>query len=680
MKLFLIFFSSFILFYTVETKSNLTLDAFFNYTTILSLSLSPNGQYLLIQTQRAAWDSNSFEHSLWLYDTVESRKKLITNKLLPDIKFQWSPSGRWVVFLLKNYSTSNNFAFQRLFRIASNAEQNIYLYSVESDQVKSIPIGNETLTAVTWSQNDSSLYYASFDFNSNENSEWKNIIQYPSDPTSIIRRINIDTRNDMSFLTTNIANIPFQISELVYNPMQENLIFTSVSLIMEDIDIFQIYSIDLKNVSSITKLKTIDHSVKQNLQLTTDSKRLLFHTLAYGSADGSANLTEPRVYSIDLTNNLVERWASDFQGHFMSYTIKSNGGIYFLGQVGINVQIYSQTSPKDILVLHDGLHGSYQLISSSPSVNSVAFVFSSFSKAQEAYLITDINQLKSAVPITIENYQYDQINLPKAQAYHWTNNEDNQTIEGILHYPPGRFQEKNLPLFVLIHGGPTAASLNSFVGNGGTWAPMAAAEGWLVLEPNYRGSTGYGDQFVNAIRCQPTTLPGKDILSGINRLIEDGIADRNKLAVGGYSYGGVLTNWLITQTTRFNAALSGAGSIEQVAFWGMTDIPVYIATLFGGLPWMIPHIYQNESPIYHFDKIRTPTHIVTGADDIRMPVSQNLMFERAFRYLKVPFKLLLIPNEGHSLSNNPWYQKIKVREEIKWLQLYGYNFTVVENE
>jgi dipeptidyl aminopeptidase/acylaminoacyl peptidase len=672
MKLFLIFLSSFILFSTIETKSNLTLDTFFNYTSFGSLSLSPSGQHLLIHTQRPAWGSNSFENSLWLYQTVERRKKLITNQLFEGVKVQWSPSGKWFVFLLKNNSASNIFSF----RHRSLAEQNIYLYSIESDEVRLIPIGNDIPIAIIWSQDDSSLYYATINLNSTDDSEWKDIIKYQSNPTSIIRHININSRNDMSPLTTDIANVPFLIDELIYNPIYEKLIFSSISFIVENIDILQIYLIDLKNVSSIIKL-TKDSSYKQNLQLTMDNKRIIFKSISIGSNEGLTNLTQQRLYSIDLTNGLIERWVSNFQGSVLDYTTTSDGGVYILGQLGINVQIYSQTSPNNISTLHDGFNGSYLLISSS-SVNSVAFIFSSFSKAEEAYFITDIKQLKSAEPITNENNQYDQIDLPQGQAYQWTNNEDNQTIEGILHYPPGKFQEKNLPVLVLMHGGPVDASLNYFIGNWYTWAPMAAAEGWLVFEPNYRGSTGYGDRFVNEIRYQPLTRPEKDILSGIDRLIQDGIADKTKLTIGGYSYSGILTNWLITQTNRFNTALSGAGSIEQVSFWGMTDLPVFIGDLLGGLPWTIPQIYQNQSAIYYFDQIRTPTHIVAGENDVRVPVSQNLMLARAFRYLGIPVELLLLPNEGHALSNNPWHGKIKVREEIKWLQLYGYKSNIID--
>ncbi|CAF1115761.1 unnamed protein product [Rotaria sordida] len=135
-----------------------------------------------------------------------------------------------------------------------------------------------------------------------------------------------------------------------------------------------------------------------------------------------------------------------------------------------------------------------------------------------------------------------------------------------------------------------------------TCAGMMATEGWLVLQPNYRGSSGYGDDFLNGILLEIVSRPGKDILFGVDALIRDGIADPMRLAVGGYSYGGYITNWLITQTTRFNAALSGAGAIEHVIDWGTNDIPVSNVYLLGGFPWQQPSRYQKEAAVYQLDK------------------------------------------------------------------------------
>src|SRR5205814_3433286 len=143
--------------------------------------------------------------------------------------------------------------------------------------------------------------------------------------------------------------------------------------------------------------------------------------------------------------------------------------------------------------------------------------------------------------------------------------DDGTTVEGMLIYPPRKFETKNLPMFVLIHGGPADADGNHFEADWYQWDRLAATQGWLVFEPNYRGSAGYGDTFLTEIVPQIVSRPGKDILEGVDALVKDGIADPKQLTAGGYSYGGYMTNWLITQTTRFKAAVTGAGPVAPAA-------------------------------------------------------------------------------------------------------------------
>jgi dipeptidyl aminopeptidase/acylaminoacyl peptidase len=238
-------------------------------------------------------------------------------------------------------------------------------------------------------------------------------------------------------------------------------------------------------------------------------------------------------------------------------------------------------------------------------------------------------------------------------------------------YPPGKFETKNLPLFVDIHGGPDDADVNHFEADWYVWDRMAANQGWLVLEPNYRGSEGYGDKFLMGIIPEFVTRPGKDILEGVDALVKDGIADPAHLAVGGYSYGGYMTNWLITQTTRFKAAVTGGGAVENVANWGNDDTTFDDAYFMGGQPWETPQRYHDQAAIYQIDKVHTPTLIVAAEQDIRVAVAEAYLLDRALHALGVPSSLLIFPGEDHSLTKNPWHGKIKVREELKWLEKYG---------
>jgi dipeptidyl aminopeptidase/acylaminoacyl peptidase len=241
-------------------------------------------------------------------------------------------------------------------------------------------------------------------------------------------------------------------------------------------------------------------------------------------------------------------------------------------------------------------------------------------------------------------------------------------VEGMLIYPPGQFGAKHLRMFTLIHVGPPDADGNQFGADWYNWGAMAATQGWLVFEPNYRGSIGYGDKFTLDIIPKIVSKPGRDILEGVDALVRDGIADPAHLAVGGYSYGGFLTNWLITQTTRFKAAVTGAGAVEHVVNWGNDDTTYDDAHFLGGLPWDRKQAYDEEAAIWRINKVTTPTHIVIGAEDMRVHVGEAYLLERALYTLGVASKLLVFPGEGHSLDKNPWHGKIKVREELKWLE------------
>ena len=651
------------------------------------MSLSPNGRYVLVLSQRPVWDSNSFENSLWLYETRGRRKQLITKRLSAAMIPKWSPTGDWFVYSIVDKATTNSTNDFRRFTHSGSTqfetEQQIHFYSVTSDEPLTIEIGNQPPSAIAWSDYDSSLFFAAKTSSSAEDEdhaytvEWKDVIEYrrrrPNDGSTIYRVDISKNHRRVSFKIHSIKKLNFTVGELLYVPSEHKIVCTSTMFVFENLSGVGIYSIDLHDTSSLTRL-THNDGFELNLKLSNNRKHVFFQAFSPGSIKGEVPLSQPRLNSIDLTNGQIEEWGGDFGGTIRDYAIRSEGGVFILGQVGINVQVYTQQSSSKYLILQRGWNGTYRSISSSSSkrYSSLAFLHSCFEQPEEVYFIDHVDDLSSAQAMTNENQWLTKRNLPRAKSYKWISNDDDRTIEGILHYPPGKFEHKNLPLLVLIHGGPTDANLNMLRPSWYSWAPLAATEGWLVLEPNYRGSTGYGDQFLNDMTRQWLSQPGKDILAGVDHLIKDGTADPSRLSVGGYSYGGYLTNWLITQTTRFNAALSGAGPLEHISMWGTTDLPAFIVPQFGGFPWQIPKIYEKESIMYKLDRVYTPTHIVTGANDVRVPPDQSFILERSLIYLEVPVKLIVLPTEGHELSNNPWHGKIKVREELKWLKKYGH--------
>ncbi|CAF4938391.1 unnamed protein product [Rotaria sp. Silwood1] len=438
---------------------------------------------------------------------------------------------------------------------------------------------------------------------------------------------------------------------------------------------FEIYKLDLTSCSPLMPIKLTNNLAIEDDLNWCDNISIFFTVTAEGSIDAPYSESQGRLYSLHLSSGQIDRWADQFTGHVEHYALLDHGraGVVILGQQNTEIQVYTQRSPRDPLIKQSGWNGTYEKFVTVFTDNRAMFAFlhSSFDVPQEIYFIDRIDQLTTAKRVTNENKLFTERNLPKGTTYRWMNEDDRTEIEGILLYPPDAFQQKNLPLLVLIHGGPDDANLNVFRADWENCGAMFATEGWLVLQPNYRGSIGYGDTFFQGVLFEILSRPGKDILFGVDALIRDGIADPRKLAIGGYSYGGYLTNWLITQTTRFNAALSGAGAVENVVDWGTNDIPVTNAYFLGGFPWQVPHRYQEQAAIFQIDKVRTPTHIVTGEHDVRVPVAHSYLLERSLHVLGVPVKLIIFPGQDHPLGDNPWHEKIKIREELKWLHKYG---------
>jgi dipeptidyl aminopeptidase/acylaminoacyl peptidase len=240
---------------------------------------------------------------------------------------------------------------------------------------------------------------------------------------------------------------------------------------------------------------------------------------------------------------------------------------------------------------------------------------------------------------------------------------DGREIEGALLKPAGWAAGQRLPLVVLVHGGPTGRWRDRFE----SWGQLLAARGFLVLYPNPRGSTGYGHAFVESNRADWGGGDFKDVMAGVDLLVKRGLADPERLGIGGWSYGGYLSAWAITQTRRFKAAVIGAGLSDLASEFGTEDGPAY-DEWFYGLPYEHLDRFQKSSPITHVKSARTPSLILQGENDVTDPVGQSQQLYRALKHYGVPAELVLYPREGHGLREEKhlldrlnrivaWYEK-----------------------
>jgi dipeptidyl aminopeptidase/acylaminoacyl peptidase len=703
-----------------EGKPKLTLDEFFNSVSFSSVAISPDGNSVVIATERADWDQKIFRTDLWLYrDDAKSKSSdgptlIRLTQSGHDSEPRWSPDGHWIAFLSDRKTSSEKDPDSDDDKDSDKEVSQIYLISPAGGEAIPLTQGDEEVHTFAWSADSHTIYFATRGpwtktQKDDYKKQWKDVIQYrTAERGDTIFALDVatalahhaaegmkeesDTEKESDFTpgASAIATSPLRVEDLITSPDGSKLAFVtnSINQRQEKAEAAEIYALDLsgaapapspasagsENNPAIMQPSQLTHNqaFEGALRWANDNHHIFF--TSENDVTGSYRDLQPHLYWVDSGTGAVEQWGKDFIGSVNHYAVTAEG-VLASATIGTEVPIYSIAKPSQSPHKLNGWEGTYESLSIAAHSTRIAFVYSSLQKPTDVYVAESADKLDQAHPITSFNKLFTERELPQGKPYHWKA-DDGTTVEGMLIYPPGSFEPgkpeaKHLPMFTFIHGGPAEADGNYFEADWYKWGALAATNGWLVFEPNYRGSTGYGDKFLTQIVPQIVSRPGKDILEGVNALVKDGIADPDHLAVGGYSYGGYMTNWLITQTTRFKAAVTGAGAVEHIGNWGNDDTTMDDAYFLGGRPWEAQQLYHDEAAIFQIDKVRTPTHMVAGADDIRVAVLEDYLLERALYSLGIPNALLIFPGEGHSLSKNPWHGKIKVREELKWLQKYG---------
>jgi dipeptidyl aminopeptidase/acylaminoacyl peptidase len=268
--------------------------------------------------------------------------------------------------------------------------------------------------------------------------------------------------------------------------------------------------------------------------------------------------------------------------------------------------------------------------------------------------------------LTTTNPQLAQLALGESEVITWKSS-DGQEVEGVLLKPVGWRPGQRVPLHVEVHGGPTGVHTAGFKASYGSPGQYWAGQGWATLYPNPRGSTGYGEKFMRGNIPDWGGGDYRDIMSGVDAVVQRGVADPERLAESGWSYGGYMTAWIVTQTKRFKAAMMGAGLSDLVSMYGTTDIPGYIGTFFDGNPrQQTLDAYWKRSPIRYVDNVTTPLLILHGGSDQRVPIGQPMEFYRGLKDRGKTVELVFYPREGHGLSEY-YHQLDKIRRQYEWI-------------
>jgi len=296
----------------------------------------------------------------------------------------------------------------------------------------------------------------------------------------------------------------------------------------------------------------------------------------------------------------------------------------------------------------------------------IAFTGSEANWPVELYYLESANA--KPVRLTEFNQAIAGLELGKSETVQWKG-PDGFTNDGVVTYPPDFAANRKYPLVLYIHGGPRSASKAAF----SNYAQSFAAQGWVVFEPNYRGSDNLGNAYQAGIWNDAGAGPGRDVMAGVDLLKQRGWVDETRMAPCGWSYGGYMTTWLLGKyPTVWRAAVAGASVTDWLDQYNLGDANVRRGDAFGGSPYTDAarlEAMRAQSPITYANLVKAPTLIMATTGDFRVPITQSYRFYHALRDNGVPTKFIGYPVYGHSPSD-PVHQRDIMRRYVEWFKVY----------
>jgi acylaminoacyl-peptidase len=252
----------------------------------------------------------------------------------------------------------------------------------------------------------------------------------------------------------------------------------------------------------------------------------------------------------------------------------------------------------------------------------------------------------------------------EARSLHW--DSDGQRVQGWLIAPPHVDPSRRYPLVVSVHGGPSAAATPRWLSR---WTAVLPTQGYYVLLPNPRGSYGQGEAFTQGNVKDFGYGDLRDILGGIDAAAAAAPIDSQRAGIVGWSYGGYMAMWAVTQTTRFKAAVAGAGIVNWQSYYGQNRIDQWMIPFFGASVYDDPAVYARSSPITFIKNVKTPTLVLHGDRDSEVPTPQGYEFWHALKTLGVPTQLVIFDGEGHAVSRADHVRDMQERI-VAWFDKY----------
>lgn len=619
--------------------------------------IAPGGDRVLFVRSVLDWEENERDRRIWIVGADGGDPRPFTGTD-GDADPRWSPDGDWI-------------AFRR--RVGEEEERRSQLFLIRADggEARQLTEHSTSVGPFAWSEEGDELFFVADDSltddeeeqredgydavfvnegpNGQERGDWSNLWRVAADPDSGAARPV--TRGERI------------VDDFAVAPSGDRIAFTyRTEDHRNDPWRSEIALVDV--ASGEVRDLTANEAPESDLAWSPDGERLVF----VAPDRERWRLDQGNLYLMDPATGETRQLAAGFRPALAAYRWAPDGrSLVVVAQDGTDRDLFRVPVAADSVRRLTSLGGSVGPFTLSADGTTVAYEFESPTRPGDLYR-ADLSGSAEPDRLTRANPALEEKPLAEPELVRWAG-PDGLEIEGLLYRPPatedGRAGGWSAPgaLVLEIHGGPAGVFGRSFDSD----AQLLAAHGYAVLQPNVRGSSGYGDEF---LRGNMEDIGGGDygdLMAGVDTLVAREVAHPDSLAVKGWSYGGILGGWTLTRTDRFRAASLGAMVSDWSSEYGVGFHFDVVRWYLGGTPWSNAAHWRERSAYTHMDEVETPTILFHGAgDDVDTP-GQSMNFHQALRHFGVPTRFVLFPREGHGIRE-PRHDRTRRIEELRWFQ------------